>query len=58
LEQQNQIDKAKGIIAKPMPRHWYDNKVNRINDDDPDDVKELKMIYQRTAACKKPYFFM
>lgn len=58
LEQQNQIDKAKGIIAKPMPRHWYDNKVNRINDDDTEEEVKQKIINQNTAASKKPYFFM
>ena len=58
LEQQNQIDKAKGIIAKPMPRHWYDNKVNQIKDGDTEDIIREKLLNQRIVAAKKPYFFM
>ena len=33
LFQQNAIDKAKGIIAKPMPREWHDrHSENKIED--------------------------
>ena len=28
--QQEEIDKIKGIQAKPMPKEWYDYKVNKI----------------------------
>lgn len=58
LMQQNQIDKAKGIIAKPMPRHWYDNKVNQIKDSDTEEEIQQKLFNQRIVAAKKPYFFM
>ena len=58
LYQQNQIDKAKGIIAKPMPRHWYDNKMNKINDNDTEEEQQRKLFNQRIVAAKKPYFFM
>lgn len=51
LFQQNAIDKAKGIIAKPMPREWHDrHAVNAIEDD----VK--RRFYLRLVADKKPYF--
>lgn len=40
LYQQNQIDKAKGIAAKDMPKHWY-QKTQACGD---------------IAADKKPYF--
>ena len=51
LFQQNAIDKAKGIIAKPMPREWHDrHSVNIIEDVD------KKRFYQRLVADKKPYF--
>ena len=51
LFQQNAIDKAKGIIAKPMPREWHDrHSVNTI--DEP--VK--RRFYQKIVADKKPYF--
>lgn len=51
LFQQNAIDKAKGIIAKPMPREWHDrHSVNIIEDVD------KRRFYQRLVADKKPYF--
>jgi len=51
LFQQNAIDKAKGIIAKPMPREWHDrHSVNTIED------TERKKFYLRLVADKKPYF--
>lgn len=51
LFQQNSIDKAKGIIAKPMPREWHDrHSVNTIED------AETKRYYLSLVADKKPYF--
>lgn len=51
LFQQNAIDKAKGIIAKPMPREWHDrHSVNQIED------PERRRFYQEIVADKKPYF--
>ncbi len=51
LFQQNSIDKAKGIIAKPMPREWHDrHAVNTIEDAD------TRRFYLRLVADKKPYF--
>jgi capsule polysaccharide export protein KpsE/RkpR len=45
LFQQNAIDKAKGIIAKPMPKSWYDWFSNKGD-----------AIGQKLIADKKPYF--
>lgn len=51
LFQQNAIDKAKGIIAKPMPREWHDrHSVNLIEDAD------TRRFYLKLVADKKPYF--
>ncbi len=51
LFQQNVIDKAKGIIAKPMPRNWHDrHAANKIEDAD------KRALYRRIVADKKPYF--
>ncbi len=48
--QQDVIDKIKGVIAKPMPRSWYDQ--HGLNDV-PEDKKDL---YAKIIADKKPYF--
>ena len=51
LYQQNSIDKAKGIICKPMPKTWHDrHAVNQIEDEG------LKGFYRSIVADKKPYF--
>jgi hypothetical protein len=51
LFQQNAIDKAKGIIAKPMPREWHDrHSVNQIED------PVRRRFYHKIVADKKPYF--
>lgn len=50
LLQQDAIDKAKGIISKPMPKSWYDMKSAREKAKEGDD-KSLNIV-----ACKKPYF--
>lgn len=56
LYQQNAIDKAKGIIAKPMPKEWYDRSANRIKDDLSDEEIKRKQFNLRILADKKPYF--
>lgn len=49
--QQNAIDKAKGIICKPMPRHWHDrHAANKL-----EDAKERELC-RAIVADKKPYF--
>lgn len=51
LYQQNVIDKAKGIVAKPMPKEWHDrHAVAKI--DDP----AQREFYASIAADRKPYF--
>lgn len=51
LIQQNVIDKAKGIIAKPMPKTWYDrHAIGQIEDED------RRSFYRSIVADKKPYF--
>lgn len=51
LYQQNAIDKAKGIVCKPMPRTWHDrHTVNKIGDETERD------FYRSIVADKKPYF--
>lgn len=50
LYQQNVIDKAKGIIAKPMPKYWHDkHSVLDLPDED-------REFCKRIVADKKPYF--
>lgn len=51
LLQQNSIDKAKGIISKPMPRSWYDYH-HAVKIEDPDS----RNLYINILADKKPYF--
>lgn len=51
LFQQNAIDKAKGIIAKPMPKEWFDRH-HALMIEDP----EKRRIYLSILADKKPYF--
>lgn len=55
--QQCAIDKAKGIISKPMPKEWYEYKANKININDSEEVKKQKEFNLRILADKKPYFF-
>lgn len=49
LYQQNSIDKAKGIVAKPMPKNWYDK--GAILKDGVTDPAKINCIVDR-----KPYF--
>lgn len=56
LFQQNAIDKAKGIIAKPMPKEWYDRAANKfVDEDSPRDI-DRKEFNMTILADKKPYF--
>jgi hypothetical protein len=51
LYQQNEIDKAKGIVCKPMPKEWHDrHEAGRM--DDP----KKREFYRRIVADRKPYF--
>lgn len=53
LYQQNAIDRTKGIIAKPMPQHWYSQSAYPPAGDD-----ESTKIQLRIVANKKPYFMI
>lgn len=51
LYQQNAIDKAKGIVCKPMPKDWHDrHAAQKLGDEDARDLSK------RIVAEKKPYF--
>lgn len=51
LFQQNAIDKAKGIVCKPMPKEWHDRHfANKIEDE------QRREFYRSIVADKKPYF--
>lgn len=51
LYQQNVIDKAKGIISKPMPDYWHDRRSARRMSDETDTDMNMMIV-----ADKKPYF--
>jgi hypothetical protein len=55
--QQNAIDKAKGIMSKPMPKEWFDYKSNIIQKDDGEEDVVRKEMNIKILANKKPYFF-
>ena len=55
--QQEEIDKAKGILPNPMPKNWYIFSENIIKNDDSDEIIVQKTLNQRLCAAKKPYFF-
>lgn len=57
LYQQAEIDKIKGIVAKPMPSHWINFFATKPNEDDSDDVRKWKEFNRRIVCDKKPYFF-
>lgn len=50
-KQQDAIDKAKGIISKPMEKSWYN--VHSALDIEDEDKRDL---YVRICSNKKPYF--
>lgn len=56
--QQNSIDLAKGIEYRPVPKEWYDWKVNQITEDDDEETIKRKEFNQRILANKKPYFMI
>ena len=54
--QQNSIDKAKGIIAKPMPKYWYDKSACNKLPSETDEQKHFKELCLGIVAENKPYF--
>ena len=56
--QQEEIDKAKGIIPVKMNPEWYVWSANKIDyENDSDEEIERKKFNQSICAHKKPYFF-
>ena len=56
--QQEEIDKAKGIIPVKMNPEWYVWAANKIDyQKDSEEEIERKKFNQRICAHKKPYFF-
>jgi hypothetical protein len=58
LYQQNTIDRAKGIIAKPMPEAWYNPRENKVKPDDNEETIRQKDFDMSIVADKKPYFMV
>lgn len=58
LYQQNTIDRAKGIIAKPMPESWYNRRSNVPKSDDSEAEIEKKNFDMSIVADRKPYFMI
>lgn len=56
--QQCTIDRAKGIIAKPMPEEWYSRKPNIVRDGDDKETIERKHFNTSIVADRKPYFMI
>lgn len=54
--QQNSIDKAKGIIAKPMPKYWYDKSACNKLPSDTEEQRQYKELCLSIVAENKPYF--
>ena len=57
-DQQNTIDRAKGIIAKPMPESWYNRRANIVTSDDNEEEVGRKNLDMSIVADKKPYFMI
>ena len=57
LYQQSEIDKIKGIKAKPMPKYWYDWFATKPEENDDEKTVEWKAFQRSIVADKKPYFF-
>lgn len=56
--QQAEIDKAKGCLARPVLKEWYDFKVNKILQEDDEETIKEKEFNLSILASKKPYFFI
>lgn len=54
--QQTSIDKAKGILAKPMPAYWYDKAACKKLPEETEEQKQFKAVSLRVVAEHKPYF--
>lgn len=54
--QQTSIDKCKGIIAKSMPKHWYDKSACNKLPEETEKQKRFKELCLKIVAENKPYF--
>ncbi len=54
--QQCSIDKAKGILSRPMPKYWYDKSACAQLPDTTEEQRHFKELCLNIAAEKKPYF--
>lgn len=54
--QQCSIDKAKGIISKPMPKYWYNLSACKKLPEETKEQKQFKELCMRIVADNKPYF--
>ena len=55
--QQSEIDAVKGAWSRPAPKHWFDYKVNLVEECDDEDTIKRKLLNQKIVA-KKPFFFI
>lgn len=51
-----EIDKIKLGVSPEFPKEWVERE--KINDDDPDEVKAEKYKRNSMVICKKPYFMI
>ena len=56
VAQGNSIDKAKGVCVKEFPKHWY--KYQHINEEDDQEIKDKKELFNNILIEKRPYFFV
>ena len=54
--QQDTIDRAKGIIAKPMPKYWYSYRECIPRENDTQEEARQKEFNRKIVASEKPYF--
>lgn len=54
--QQCSIDKAKGIISKPMPKYWHSLSACKKLPENTESQKHFKELCKRIVAENKPYF--
>ena len=45
--QQNAIDKIKGIVAKIMPKYWYNNNFNKIEENDDSEIVKRRHLIRK-----------
>lgn len=55
VAQGNEIDRAKGIVTKPFPKHW--TNYNTIKEEDTEEVIEKKNMFNNIIVDRKPLFF-